>query len=254
MRLATYNHLGGCEGKSLGGFLKVHALHGLGQYEQFEKYVDLPTTMETIRQANVDVLGISEVIGKRQRLVLQELLGSMGYVDFHVGQGHGLKGHSEYVETLLATKMPSTSVYNPAFQVPALLGFGGGAVGAYIDALNLYVIQVHLPLPGNKTRAELDRQMRDILIEIGRLQETEKDPRIVLMGDFNMTFPDLVKDFPELARFEKLSTDEPTCSMTNIIRFVYHENIDHILGIGLQGRASGVIEGASDHALVWAEV
>ena len=42
--------------------------------------------------------------------------------------------------------------------------------------------------------------------------------------------------------------------MTNIIRLVYRKNIDHILGIGVEGCAHGVIEGASDHALAWVDV
>lgn len=254
MKLATYNQLGGCNGKSLSEFLKVHVLHELKQYRQFEKYSDIGRTIQTVSQANADVLGISEVFGKRQMEKLQEALGAIGYVDFHVGQGHGLSGSSEYVETLLATKAPSTQVFTPEFDVPAQLGFGGGVVGAYVKMLDLYVIQAHLPLSGGKTRAELDRQMRVIMDEIHRIKETRNNPKIVLMGDFNMTFPALVKDFPGLSKCEKLSSDEPTCSMTNILRIVYRKNIDHILGFGVSPLDAGIIEGASDHALVWADV
>lgn len=254
MKLATYNQLGGCNGKSLSEFLKVHALHELKQYQQFEKYTDIRRTIRTVQQANADVLGISEVFGKKQREKLQEALSEIGYVDFHVGQGHGLNGSSEYVETLLATKVPSTQMFTPAFDVPARLGFGGGVVGAYIKMLNLYVIQAHLPLQGGKTGVELSRQMHAIMDEIHRIQETKNNPKIVLMGDFNMPFPAIVKDFPELAKCEKLSSDEPTCSMTDMLRIVYRKNIDHILGFGVSSRQAGIIEGSSDHALVWAEV
>lgn len=255
MRLATYNHMFGCDGRSLAEFLMVHAMHGAKQYMALEKRADVLRTVRTVQQADVGILGITEVLGERQRRLLQEALGIIGYQSFHVGHGHGLGGnYGGNVETMVATKQRSEVTFVPSFDVPARLGFGGGVVGVYIRALNLYVIQVHLPLAGNKTGAELSRQMRAIIDEMNRIQKMEANPRIVLMGDFNMPFAALVKDFPELAQCEKLSSDEPTCSVTDVLRIVYRRNIDHILGFGVSSREAGIIEGASDHALVWAEV
>jgi hypothetical protein len=45
-----------------------------------------------------------------------------------------------------------------------------------------------------------------------------------------------------------------TCSTTNLLRWFYRKDLDHVLGIGLEVERAGVLEGISDHKLVWVDL
>lgn len=255
MRIATYNHMFGCNGRSLSEFLHVTASHKLKSYDYVERAADLEQTASTVRESNADVIAIMEVLGRKQREKLIDVLRGDGYQNFHVGKGHGLgQKYGGAVETLLATRMPSDSVYTPDFKVPDELGYGGGIVGIYIPSHDLYVTQVHLPLSKGKTQDSFREQLSSVLNEIERIKEKNADAKIVVMGDFNSSYDDLIRLYPEFEQFQRLSADVATCSMTNLIRWFYRKDLDHILGIGLTAKDAGVIEGISDHKLVWVDV
>jgi len=255
MRVASYNHMFGCNGRSLPEFLYVHALHKAKRYDGVERRADLSRTAHTVEVANADVIAITEVLGEKQRLKLIEVLKPQGYQSFHVGRGHGLgQKYGGSVETLLATRMPSDSVYTPNFCVPDQLGYGGGIVGIHLPAYHLYVVQVHLPLCKGRTEDSFREQVQSVLDEVKKLRDESNDSKIVIMGDFNCSHTDLVQLYPDFSEFQKLSSDMATCSTTNLLRWFYRKDLDHVLGIGLEVERAGVLEGISDHKLVWVDL
>lgn len=255
MRIASYNHMFGCDGHSLSEFLYVHALHKSQAYEDVDKRTRLERTGTTIEEANADVVGIAEILGAQQRQKLIDILENSGYQHFHVGRGHGLgQKFGGVVETLLATRMPSNSIYSPDFKVPDKLGYGGGVVGIHIPAYDLYIVQVHLPLCSGKTQKSFSDQVHSILCEVEKMKGQSANAKIVLMGDFNCSYVDLIRLYPEFQQFQKLSADLATCSTTNLLRWFYRKDLDHVLGMGLEAKDAGVIEGISDHMLVWVDL
>lgn len=252
MRLASYNHMFGCDGRSLSEFLWVHALHALKRYEKLEARVRLEDTIQTIEETDADVIGINEVLGERQREQLQKLLKELGYKNFHFAQGHALsESYGGCVESLLATREGSECVYKAQFTVPAELGYGGGVMGIHIPSQDLYVFQLHLPQCKSKTRTSFDEQVLALLSQVEQLQADKPHLKAVLMGDFNCSYADLLTMYPDFSKFQRLSPDEPSCSNTNILRHFYKKDLDFVLGMGLQAAEAGMLEAKSDHSLLW---
>jgi len=255
MRIATYNHMFGCNGRSLPEFLHVHALYIAKRHDDVERRADLNHTAYMVKMADADIIAVTEVLGEKQRRKLMQVLQSLGYRDFHVGSGHGLdQKYGGDVETLLATRMPSDSVYAPTFDLPNQFGYGGGIVGIHVPSYNLYVVQVHLPVRNEKTEDRFQEQIQSVLNEITRLREENNDSKIVVMGDFNCRYIDLVRLYPDFLKFQKLSLDMATCSTASLLRWFYRKDLDHVLGIGLEAESAGVLEGISDHRLVWVDL
>lgn len=254
MRIAIYNQMFGCDGRSLSGFLSTHYLHRAKKYHQLEKKVNLNRTLKTIQKAKADIVGIMEVLGEKQRKLLIRELREQGYKSFYVGYGHGLNQDYGNVETLLATCFDDEQIFQPKFSVPANLGFGGGIVAVYIPSKDLYVIQLHLPLCRGRTKKFFTAQFENLLIEIEKIRVMKLNPKIVVMGDFNCCTKDLLKFFPQFSRFKDLSAGLSTCSVNNFLRWFYCKDLDHIFGLNFKAKAKGMIEDFSDHALVWVEV
>lgn len=254
MRVASYNHMFGCDGRSLLETAYVHGWHELRRYGPVEKRASINNTMDTIMQIDPEVVGICEVLGERQRWLLMGALGEEGFSGFHEGKGHGLNPAYGFVETLLASRAPSESIYKPEFNVPDELGNGGGIVEMHLPDYGLYVIQVHLPHFRGKKLEYFHMQISDILKKVEEIQKSGSSPKIIVMGDFNCEYEKLVGLYPALAMFDRLSADVSTCSMTNFLRWMYRKDLDHVLGLGVNAKDSGVIEGMSDHKLVWVDI
>lgn len=254
MRVASYNHMFGCDGRSLSETAYIHGCHKMRKYGPVERRSSVNNTMDTVMKADPDVVGICEVLGEGQR---QQLIGALreeGFKSFHVGKGHGLTLAYGFVETLLASRVSSLSVYEPDIEVSDELGNGGGIVGVHLPDYGLYVIQLHLPHSSGDKGRIFSKQMRSVLNEVDKLKRMEKDAKILVMGDFNCEYEKMVGLYPELAVLDRLSSDVSTCTMTNFLRWIYKKDLDHILGFGVEGRNSGVIEGMSDHKLVWVDI
>jgi endonuclease/exonuclease/phosphatase family metal-dependent hydrolase len=257
MRIAYYNQMYAGDGQTALGVVRDHIQHWQSKYEGIEARADLNRTIEAVRRASADVLVISEVLGKEQRGELIQALEVEGYTHFHTGTGHPLNDAHGFVEMLVATRMESTKTFAPDLKLPAQMGYGGGMVGVEISGDNLHILSVHLPLPkgwpfGNLK--EFHRQLDIVIEEIERIQRAHLGAGLVLMGDFNYTYEKLLQLSTKLTVFEKLSVDEPTCSMTPLIKLIESECVDLIMGLGVVAQDKGLIQGASDHALIWVDV
>ena len=243
--IATYNQMYACDGISLFNWLRTHYHHIRKNHQKVAELSDINRTIETIKKINPDILGLSEILGSTQRReIISALRNELQYVDFHSGKGHRL-GNGEYVETLLATKRPSTSITTRHFNAPPEMGYGGGIVQAKVD--DIHVIQVHLPFPQGKTKSTFDDQLKYIS-EIAQ-DVHSRGEKCIVMGDFNLPY----RALGGLSNLSELSPDKPTCPMTNRISF-FQQNVDHILGSGFELSDNGIITGKSDHAMVWARV
>lgn len=260
--VATYNHMFGCDGTSFWNNLGTHIrIHGLGEYYEILKESTVEPTIETIRKVGAngaDIVSIQEVLGKPQFLKLEKEFEKLNYSDVHFGTGHQykeafVKKHKklppENVITILATKKPSKQIPLEPIPVPPEIGHGGGFVQARLEDSDLIVIASHFPLP--MYRETFDAHTYRIIESIrGKM-------KAILMGDFNMPFAELAELKPQLReQFRQISTVEPTCSITPVIKFVHQKCVDYILATSdISALECGLdTEVRSDHALVWSKI
>lgn len=258
MRIAFYNQMFGCNGRSLLELIYVHLLHATQNYNPIEKFTAISKTIQTAIKSKAEVIGISEILGEKQREEIKEGLKKEGFTHFHSGTGHGLgTRYPGHMESLIATKEESVCIYMPLFFAPSRSGFGGGMVGIFLPLKNLYIIQVHLPLARiyRRTHASFKKQLKIVMNRIEGMIEKNPSMKMILMGDFNMTYRMLIKtDRRFLRYFEKISAEGPTCTTAPFIRHFYKKDIDHIFGHNIKATDTGFIEGSSDHKLIWADV
>lgn len=252
VKVATYNHMFGCDGRSLRGLLSTHCAHASGRHDFVRARADICATLKTVRLISPEVLAICEVLGARQREQLIAVLHRDGYSSFHSGRGHPIGG-GEFVEVLLATSAPSTAFFEPRFNLPARSCFGGGIVGAHCDDADIFVIAAHAAIATGRRAAAHQDQIACINAELARIESEHPSSRVLVMGDFNCVSDELPRP-STLASLERLSSLHPTCSMTYLLRHFSHRAIDLILGSKFTVRANGIIPGRSDHALTWADV
>ncbi len=258
MRVAFYNQMFGTSGRSLTEFLHVHLLHGLQKYHLIENIADVSKTIKTVKESNSDIIGISEIVGIKQRESIIKQLTDIGYKYFHTGIGHGLGNkYGGHVESIVASKEQSECFYSPIFFTPNRSGFGGGIIGIFLPLKNLYIMQVHMPLARiyRRTHSSFKKQLKTVMNKIEDM--IEKDPKIkmIMMGDFNMDFKHLCKIDKRFNRyFTKISAMGATCTFVPFIKHFYQKDIDHVLGYNQSSIDKGFIEGESDHRLVWVDV
>lgn len=253
MKIATYNHFFGCDGKSIKSVCRLNLSHIGGNYSKVHKLSDVNKTIQTIEEISPDVIGLSEVLGESQRQKLMELLQKNGYMNFHFGLGRPIKDGGN-LEVLLATKVKSEFVFSSNFDLPAKKGYGGGIVGVFLPASGVYIIQAHMPLLYAGKFAQFKMQMGFLVTAVNDLIREAKVKKIIVMGDFNCTYRSLIRFFPDIQKFDRLSPKVPTCIRTNVLKYLYRQNIDHIFGLGFELKQSGFIEGMSDHRLIFVEV
>lgn len=248
----------GCNGRSLSELIYVHLLHATQNYTPLLRKAHTKRTLTTVVQSEAEVVGISEIVGREQREELIEGLKKKGFTYFHSGIGHGLgKKFEGNMEAIIATKDPSECIYAPLFFAPSRSGFGGGVVGIFLPKKNLHILQVHLPLARiyRRTRASFNKQLKIIMNRLETMIKTDPSIKIVLMGDFNMSYKGLTKVDKRFTRyFKKISCEGPTCTTSTFIRYFYKKDIDHIFGYNIESKDTGILEGASDHRLIWVDV
>lgn len=230
-------------------FVRVHLLHKFKKYKTLKKLVHIEETIKTIKKADADVIGINEVLGEWQRAILIEKLKQEGYTHFHFGQGHELTKKDGHVESLIATRIPSTAIFSPILKLPARHCFGGGLVGIHIQSHNIYVFELHLALSTKERRPFHIQQMNLVMKEVEKILQHSPSAKIIIMGDFNSSLSYLRFTFPQLASWHDTVFNTPTYSATNIMKWIYKRNLDHIFTIGTKAKNTAVIDGKSDHRL-----
>jgi endonuclease/exonuclease/phosphatase (EEP) superfamily protein YafD len=243
MRLAFYNQMFALNGKSLFGNLLGHwAVHFQSNKKRILQRTDLKRTLEAIKQSNADIVGIAEVLDFQEDK-LKRGLNDLGYGYVFFARGHRTKFRESYVKVAIASKIKCVNEELDGFPLKNEMGGGGGIVRCYFPSLKCSVINLHL---ASANKDVFGKQIHFLK----RLVEKEKE-KVILMGDFNVSYPELQWIFKDL---DFVSGRLKTCSVTPILNLFFHKDIDHIFSKGLRKIKVGSVEGFSDHRLIYADL
>ncbi|MBR9705567.1 endonuclease/exonuclease/phosphatase family protein [Candidatus Pacearchaeota archaeon] len=245
MRVALYNQMFSMNGRSL--FSSVtghHKVHYQSDPELIYAKTNLTDTLDLIESVDADIQGICEVLGNQEEQ-LNYALQEKGYECFF-GKGHKTKHSSLDVKVAIASKFKGFKKPSEDFPVSNEKGGGGGFVHCYFPEMNLDVLNIHLASP---------RKFKLYSEELAYLSERLKglDKNVIIMGDFNKTFRKLEKG--RCFHRRNLVTNElKTFCTTTFLNLFFNKDFDHIFVRGLEGINCGVVEGMSDHRLIYADL
>jgi len=246
MRVAVYNQMFGLNGKSLFGNVIGHwAVHYQENPLKVSSRQDLGATVDTIVSSDADIVGINEIL-EGQEEELKRLLSDKSYNCFF-GMGHRTKYSNLCVQNAIASRMKGERFYCSEFPVEKGIGGGGGFVSSFNDDLNLTAVNVHMA--HSKRDRLYESQMEYLHDYLGPIINSG-DP-IILMGDFNKSYDELKEEF---RNFELASFCLKSCSTTPVLKWFVNKDVDHIFVRGFEVDGCGVIEGRSDHRLVWGDL
>lgn len=218
------------------------AVHYQVDPNEIWKRADIDKTVETIKKSNADIIGVVEVL-EGQEEELKKKLKKIGYNFFYMANGHKTKYSKLHVQELIASKIKGRQHDTGEWPVEHRLGGGGGFAHVHYSGLRFHLILAHLGLPSKKYYWKQIKFMQDYLKKL--------DGKIVILGDFNIPYQ-ILKSY--ISGFELVSGEIKSCSRTPIMRWFYNKDVDHILVRGFKGVKSGVIEGVSDHKLIYTDI
>ncbi len=243
MRVAIYNQMFGLNGKSFWANLIGHwAVHYQPNPKKIWKRANIQRTIETIIKSNADIIGIVEVL-EGQEEELKKGLRKKGYDYFYIGKGHKTKYSQLRVQELVASKIKGEQKETGKWPVEHRLGGGGGFVHIYYPKQKFHLLLAHLGLSSRMYHLEQINFLRDYTRRL--------DGRKIILGDFNLPYQNLK---PHLPNFDLISEEIKTCSTTPIMRWFYNKDVDHILVKGFSPIKCKIIEGTSDHKLIYADL
>ena len=177
----------GLDGRSLlSNVLGHYYLHYQKNPEKVFSRTNLNSTFEIIRKSEADFIGICEIYEGQENEIMQRLK-KLGYKHIYFGKGHRFKFNNRHVIELIASKIKGKQLGYKMWPVENRLGGGGGFVVCRFKDFTIF--HVHLALP---TRGFFDEQidyMQEILDKL--------KGKTILMGDFNYSWKDLQKFFPD---------------------------------------------------------
>lgn len=248
LKILYFNHCFGTNAQQLLPFLTCHYWHFKGDHKKVRRISNIETTISLVQNNNPDIVVLSEISGSVQRKSMINRLQEIGFSSCHYGQGHEIKENTkEFVEIIIASKSHHIPLHIERVSVPPKRAFGGGMVAIAIPSLDCAISAVHLARLSREATKRAFRKQLDVLRDFVRHNKTSK--RLLLLGDFNCPLEKLPSWIHALSRY---SPDETTCSTTNAVKWLYHKNIDHILGRGFRLVSNGTIVGNSDHKAVYA--
>lgn len=241
MRVAVYNQMFGLDGRSLWkNVLGHYYLHYQGNPNKVLSRINLLKNLELIRKSNADIVGICEIYEGTEHKIKTELK-RLGYNYIYFGIGHRFKFNDRRVIELIASKVKCRQIKMKNWPLKNTLGGGGGFVVCKFKNFTLF--HVHLALP---TKGFFNEQIEYIQKIIKKT-----NGKIILMGDFNISYKELKKYFSDF----KLATGEiKTCSLTPIMKWFYNKDVDHIFIRGFEAEKIGTLEGRSDHRLIYVDL
>jgi endonuclease/exonuclease/phosphatase family metal-dependent hydrolase len=242
MRVAVYNQMFGLDGRSFYSNIIGHwAIHFQSNLNRIIKRIDLKRTTEIIKRSNADIIGICEVL-EGQHEEFKTMLGNLGYKWVYFSRGHKLSHYDIHVIEIIASKYPCEFVGVGSWPMEDRLGGGGGIGAVYIPELETTFFNVHLAISKRKHFSEQIKYIAE------KIQET--DGKIILVGDFNISYSKIKDRFSGLTLFSK---EVKTCSLTPIMKWFCWKDFDHILARGYQKDGFGEISGYSDHKLIYVD-
>lgn len=241
MRVGIYNQMFGLNGRGFWSNVLGHwAVHYQPNPEKVWKRANLSKTVEIIDKARLDVVGVCEVL-EGQEEELEECLRKIGFNYFYEGRGHETKRSCLGVMGLVGSKFEGRQRNVRDWPVRDELGGGGGFVQVGFGEFDLTL--AHLGLPSKNYYWD---QIYFLQESLGRLKG-----RQIVLGDMNLSYRDF-RDY--FHGFDLASGELKTCSSTRIMKWFYDRDVDHILVRGFEQKGGGVLEGRSDHKLVWADL
>jgi len=241
MRVAVYNQMFGLDGRS---FLKNVIGHYYVHYQKDSgkvlSRICLDETLNLVKNSNADVLGLCEIYEGTEKKI-EEKLRSFGYKYIYFGKGRRFKFSNRCVVGVIASKIKCKEIKMGNWTPKNTLGGGGGFIVCKFKGFTVF--HVHLALP---FRGFFDEQVNYLKRII------KKNPgRIVLMGDFNLSYEKLKEYFPD---FEIATKGIKTCSITPIMKWFFYKDCDHVFIRGFKPTNVGCINGRSDHKLIYTDL
>jgi len=240
IRVGTYNMMFGMYGRTglfnaLGHFA-FHGVHSVFLTKMLSVF-NKPTA-KLVKNANLDVVVLNEVLGTLRKDILIEELKNQGYNYFCWGAA----GHYDPpldLGTLIASKYPAEKLNFSMIQ-SSKIGGGGGICAIYIREKNLVVIGVHL----GQNEELASQEIKEITSFIKEQQKKERE--VILVGDFNREEKELNK-YPDFKKLNLVGANrKKTCPNIEEIKLFDFKSIER--------EKSCVVEGYSDHLLVWADL
>lgn len=243
MRVALYNQMFGLNGRSLiSNILGHYFVHWQKNPKRVFSRIDLDEGIKIVKESNADLLGICEIYEGQEEKIVEELK-KLGYKYFYFGKGHRFKYNDRHVIELLASKFKGKQLNFKGWPLENKIGGGGGFIVCKFENPKVNVFHVHLGMPIRNFFKKQIKHMKEIVKQL--------DGKTILMGDFNYCWKDLQRHFFDF----KLATGElKTCSTTPIIKWFYNKDIDHVLVKGFKLIKREVLEGRSDHKLIYADL
>jgi len=242
MRVALYNQMFGMNGKNLFSFLLAHyRVHFYNTKTKVVKGVYLDKTIETIKKADADIIGITEIL-EGQEIRLKKMLNKLGYKYIFFEKGHKSQVRKLYINIAIASKLKCEKIKIEGFPVKHEMGGGGGIINCYFPSIKTNLINLHLALSRKRINS---KQIKFIISYLSKLKN-----KIILMGDFNLSNRKLRRRFKYLSF---ISEGIKTCPITYGIGFLRND-IDHIFVRGYKKTGIGEITGNSDHKLIYADI
>ena len=243
MRVAIYNQMFGLDGRSLFSYLRGHwAVHFQSNPNKIWKLARLDKTIEIVKRADADIIGICEILEGQQDKLKKELM-KIGYNRIYFGYGHKTKYSNLHVIEAIASKFPCKQIDIGRWLVEDRIGGGGGLGAVYIPKLKTTFFNVHLGLP----------RMKYFQQQIGYVSDKimKTKGKIIVVGDFNLEYNKIKQYFPDL---KLISGRIKTCSLTPITKWFYWKDCDHIFVKGFEKKKLGELRGYSDHKLIYADL
>jgi endonuclease/exonuclease/phosphatase family metal-dependent hydrolase len=240
MKFLTYNILFGMKGITAGSALMSNfAMHGLrpmlpcGTPEFLRNILvrrrstHIPQVLELIRRHDPDVLCLNEVLKNIHGVELVSGLQMLGFNSL-CWQPYGHHKPPFDIHLLVASKYPAEAVHLPISSLPQS-GYGGVACGLYIPSHAMTVVGVHLAVSSiYKSLAILQtKQLGDLEKFVS--QEAVKNRPLIVLGDFNLSLPELYSKCSVFKEYLSGVEKETYPSFRTIFNILPQKQFDHIL-------------------------
>ncbi|MFA6023033.1 MAG: endonuclease/exonuclease/phosphatase family protein [Candidatus Pacearchaeota archaeon] len=244
MRIATYNQMFALDGTRLHStVLSYLSVNFRKKSDNIYAKASIDRTAEVVVSSKADIVGICEILEDHEG-ALREKLFQIGYPYVFFANGHTKKYSKIGIMAAIASKFECKQIEVEGFPIKNTFYGGGGMVHCYIPKLDTNIIHVHMAIP---TKRKL--YMRQIAFLQRYILKIEG--KLILMGDFNMSFEKLGQFFDTL---NLASCEIKTCSNTRWLKHIKFDDIDHIFVKGFKVEKSGALEGYSDHRLIYSDL
>lgn len=200
-----------------------------GRWKGFLLDAKILNTIETVKQQNLDTVGILEVLSWKQQQVIEDHLRHLWYKHILVYYGPHIKVKWHQLVSLLASKNPLQSLYDGYFPGGEndLILWHGWFIHAYDAQLKIHIFLVHVaqPLVSKKNKSLAKKQIK----YIAKVCRKYKNERIILMWDFNKEYQLLqLMDTFYHKDVHIISNNQKTCSTNRFLKVFCNKAYDHI--------------------------